>query len=286
MLDIPKTVEIAPGVHMPYVNLGGVHSHPSNYSAWLQLGGVGLDSALMYGDDVQLEVGNAIEASGRERGEFFITSKVPCCPAGFSKWCSWYSSEYPAPLSTFTQASIDARLIGVETVDLMLLHWPCDSIEDTVRAYTSLEEYALAGKARAIGISNFNASAIDALYAAMPSMRVPPSINQCGFSIGNHNKTLHGSDYQTLAKCQQKKITYSAYSPLGGLSDVDILHNPTVIAIGEAHNKSTAQVALRWATQQGVVCVTASTTPSHLASDLDIFDFTLSPAEMEALTQI
>ena len=282
--SVPTSVEIAPGVTMPFINLGGVHSHPSNYSEWLKLGGTGLDSALMYGDDVQLEVGKAVRASGIDRSRLFITSKVPCCPAaGLSSWCKWYTSEYN-DISAFTRGEIDARLLGVEVVDLMLLHWPCDTMEDTIRTYRALEDFQLAGKARAIGISNFNASAIDALYAN--KLRVPPAVNQCGFSIGGHNNTKFGRDLQTLDKCREKKITYAAYSPLGGLSGVDVLKNPTVLAVGEAHNKSSAQVALRWVTQQGVVAVTASTKASHLRGDLDIFDFTLTDDEMASLTKI
>jgi 2,5-diketo-D-gluconate reductase A len=281
---IPTTVEIAPGVNMPYINLGGVHSHPSNYSAWLELGGVGLDSALMYGDDVQVQVGSAAKASGIERKKLFITSKVPCCPAPFTKWCTWMASEYPAKLAADMQAEIDIRLLGIEVVDLMLLHWPCSEFNDTMAAYRQLEDFQLKGKARAIGISNFNASAIDHLYAA--GLRVNPAVNQCGFSIGNHDNTGYGRDFNTLKKCREKGITYSAYSPLGGLSGVDVLGNPIVKSVAAAHNKSTAQVALRWVTQQGVVAVTASTKASHLKGDLDIFDFTLTDAEMATLTKI
>ena len=218
---------------MPYVNLGGVHSHPSNYSAWLQIGGLGLDTALMYGDDVQLTVGNAIKASGIPRDKLFITTKVPCCSAADlgSSWCKWYDSEY-TDLPADTRAEIDLRLLGVASVDVMMLHWPCDAMDDTIKTYRALEKFALAGKARTIGISNFNASAIDALYAR--GLRVPPSLNQCGFSIAGHNKTLLGRDLQTLAKCKEKGITYSAYSPLGGLSGVDVLSNPTVKQVRSA----------------------------------------------------
>ena len=132
---------------MPYINLGGVHSHPSNYSAWLELGAHGLDTALMYGDDVQLHVGDAIKASGLAREKLFVTSKVPCCPAALTGWCSWYASEYK-DLDAYTRASIDARLMGVEYVDLMLLHWPCETMNETLTAYRALEEFALAGKAK------------------------------------------------------------------------------------------------------------------------------------------
>jgi len=285
----PASVEIAPGVVMPYVNLGGVHSHQSNYSAWLEVGGRGLDSALMYGDDVQLSVGNAIESSGLARDELFVTTKVPCCPAlndntGIgSSWCKWYASEY-ALLDVGTDAAIDLRLLGLENVDLMLLHWPCDTMDETVAAYRRLEDFALAGKARAIGISNFNTSAIEGLFAS--GLRVPPRINQCGFSIGHHNETALGSDMATVRTCRDKNITYSAYSPLGGLSDVDVLSDPTVVATAQKYNKATAQVALRWVVQQGIVAVTASTKASHLVSDLGIFDFALSPADMDALSRI
>ena len=87
-------------------------------------------------------------------------------------------------------------------------------------------------------------------------------------------------------KCKEKGNTYSAYSPLGGLSGVDVLSNPTVLSVAKTHNKSSAQVALRWVTQQGVVAVTASTNPAHLQGDMDIFDFTLSAQEMKELTAI
>ena len=102
-----------------------------------------------------------------------------------------------------------------------------------------------------------------------------------GYSNSQQPKNFFGVD-----KCREKKITYSAYSPLGGLSGVDVLKNPTVLAVGEAHNKSSAQVALRWVTQQGVVAVTASTKASHLRGDLGIFDFTLTDDEMASLTKI
>lgn len=280
---VPTTVEIAPGVHMPYISLGGVHYHPSNYTAWLELGGRGLDTALLYGDDVPVAVGDAIQASKVQRDRLFVTSKVPCCPASSVKWCAWYDTIYDE-LSAFERSKINARLLGIEVVDLMLLHWPCSTMEETIATYRSLEDFALAGKARAIGISNFNATVIEALYAA--GLRVPPSVNQCGFSVGEHNSSHNGRDFETLNKCKERNITYSAYSPLAGLTDVDVFSNPILKSIGQRHGKSSAQVALRWITQQGVVVVTASDNVSHLKTDLEIFDFTLSEDEMTALRQI
>ena len=102
---IPTTRRIAPGVQMPYLNCGGVHSHPSNYTAWLEVGGRGLDTAMMYGDDVQLHVGDAIAASDLPREQLFITSKVPFVPSPCYPKCMYahalrrvpYSSRCPNP---------------------------------------------------------------------------------------------------------------------------------------------------------------------------------------------
>ena len=202
---------------------------------------------------------------------------------GLTSWCKWYDSEY-ADLDAGVRGDIDLRLLGLPQVDLMLLHWPCSTMAGTIKTYRALEQFKLAGKAKAIGISNFNSSAIDALYAA--GLRVEPSVNQCGFSIGGHNESVFGRDDATLAKCKAKGITYSAYSPLGGLSHVDVLHDPRVLRVAAAHKKSAAQVALRWVIQQEVVAVTASTKIAHLEADLQVFDFSLTATEMELLAKI
>merc|ERR1712113_889994 len=98
-----------------------------------------------------------------------------------------------------------------------------------------------------------------------------------------HEFSMLGSDLATLHRCQSLGITYSAYSPLGGLSGIDVLSNPDVVAVAKACNKSTAEVALRWVVQQGVVAVTASDKASHDKSDLDIFSFSLTEDEMQRL---
>ena len=96
-------------------------------------------------------------------------------------------------------------------------------------------------------------------------------MNQCGFSIGNHNESLFGRDMQTLAKCKEKGITYSAYSPLGGLSGIDVLGNAQVKQVAATHNKNTAQVALRWVVQQGFPVITNTNSSAHMAGDLAIW---------------
>ena len=170
----------------------------------------------------------------------------------------------------------------------MLLHWSCDTMEQTVAQYTQLQGLVAAGKARAIGISNFNVTAIEALLAA-PGVTVAPAVNQCGYSIANHDGTKRpglGRDDATREYCLAHDIAYEAYSPLGGLSDVDVLGNAQVAAVAQAHGVSAAQVALRWIAQQGGLVVTAAEKAEYLAEDLDIFGFELTDAEMSTLAAI
>eukprot|EP00746_Dinoflagellata_sp_MGD_P020734 gnl/MRDRNA2_/MRDRNA2_148340_c0_seq1.p1 gnl/MRDRNA2_/MRDRNA2_148340_c0~~gnl/MRDRNA2_/MRDRNA2_148340_c0_seq1.p1 ORF type:complete len:313 (+),score=50.41 gnl/MRDRNA2_/MRDRNA2_148340_c0_seq1:116-1054(+) len=277
-----NTVRLSHGGCMPLINLGGVHSKPSNYSLWLNLGGRGLDTAWSYGNDVQKAVGDAVSASEIPRDDLFITTKVPCCPDGQSfrgYACSTWAGVSPDEVVK-KAAHIDLELLGVSYADLILLHDSCDTMEETVAAYRALEELKTNGQARAIGISNFNKTLIDAL---IKEVTVVPAVNQCGFSIGGHNNSIFGRDLETLKHCQDLGIRYSAYSPLGGLSGIDVLKDPDVMAIAAAHNKSTAEIALRWVVQQGVVAVTASDKESHDMSDLDIFSFKLTQEEMMRL---
>merc|ERR1719456_487283 len=165
----------------------------------------------------------------------------------------------------------------------MLLGSPCDTMENTVAAYRALEELRTSGKARAIGISNFNKPLINAL---MKEVTVMPAVNQCEFSICLNNTETLGSDAETLKQCQDLGITYSGYSVFGAPPRFDVLHDPDVMAVAAAHNKSTAQIALRWVVQQGVVAVTSSNKESHDRSDLDVFSFSLTQDEMTRLKKV
>lgn len=146
----------------------------------------------------------------------------------------------------------------------------------TAKYYKAMEGMIANGTARAIGISNFDAKEIDELLKVAT---IKPAVNQCQFSVGFH-------DDEALQRCKDLGITYSAYSPLGGLENpVDVLHDPDVSAVAASHNRSTAEVALRWVVQQGVVAVSSTTKESHMRSDLSIFDegFELSDEEMSRL---
>ena len=270
-------VPIAPGVEMPLLNFGFQKDH----AAAIKLGVRGIDTALVYGDDQQREVGRAVRSAEVPRSELFVTSKIPCCPSDF------YSCEGVSRNAT-ANVLHDLSVLGLAYVDLLLLHWPCVSMSDTLTTYQALEPFVASGQARAIGISNFNASAIEAM---LPHVRIKPVVNQCGFSVAGHSESssLWGRDDNTHAACIKHGIHYAAYSPLGGVAKHGtghVLHDPTVNAIAKAHNRSAAEVALRWVVQQGVLAVTSSDNPEHIQSDLATFDFTLTAAEMAALAQV
>ena len=286
--SVPR-VEIAPGVMMPLLFFGV----QDNHTMAVELGARGLDTANVYGDPQQREVGQAVRAAaaaGIPRKDLFVTTKIECCPGkafmgrGGGLLCLARGNPTKNILHDFS-------VLGVDYVDLMLLHWPCDDMEDTVRTYQAMEALLSMGgvdgkRARAIGVSNFNSSA---LAAFLPRVRTKPAVNQCGYSIAGHSESHWGRDDATVRTCERHGITYSAYSPLGGWAKGGtghVLNDPTVNAVAAAHSTSAAAIALRWVTSQGIVAVTSSNKPSHVAGDLSSFDVDLSTEEMHKLAQV
>ena len=261
------------------------------------MGGRGLDSALTYGDATQEKLAAAIKASGLPRSEIFVTTKVPCCPGSWDGQPIAACSKPEFSGSITKDVASDTKILG--QLDLLLLHWPCDTVEHTLAAWTELEAALAAGHTRAIGISNANATLLAQL---LPKTKVKPAVNQCGHSIGAHNYNRSGSHSvcpghvcpgsamgggdDTLAFCEKHGIAYSAYSPLGGLSGLDVFKDPTVIAVAKAHKVSAAQVALRWLVQQNITLVTAANELEYIEEDLDVFSFALSAQEMRTLAAL
>jgi len=266
-----SSIEVAPGVMMPLLNAG-----IGDRSIWVSAGGRGLDTAFIYGDGDQRSAGTTIAKSGLARSELFVTTKVPCCPSNFVACQS---------MDTAGNLQHDLDMLGISQVDVMLLHWPCTTLEETLATYKHLEEFYQQGKARAIGVSNFNASLLDKF---LPEVKVRPAVNQVGFSIGGHSTTesAWGRDDVTLAKCKEQGIHLTAYSPLGGITKVDVMHDPTVLAVGHAHNRSAAQVGLRWLVQQEIPIITSTSSADHAKSDLEVFTFNLTDTEMAELRRV
>lgn len=213
---------------------------------------------------------------------------MPCCHTDVFGPCA---AEFNGTIAQ--DVARNQALLGPEPVDLTLLHWPCRTVEETLQAWRGLEAALAAGHTRSIGVSNFNATLLEQL---LPSMKVKPAVNQCGHSIAHHtaNQTakslLHGypgGDDATVAYCRKQGIQYSAYSPLGGLSGLDVFENPTVKSVAAVHNVSAAQVALRWLVQRNITVVTAADREEYIAEDIALFSWgDLSPEEMATLDAV
>lgn len=308
LCSIP-TVEIAPGIEMPMITMGGVNKtlypdYPdySNYSLWIELGGRGFDSAWEY--RTQGGVARAMAASGIPREQLFLTTKIPgslhggCCgcpgaspPGSCLKDCHGVcfpaSGHYTADNAT-AYIMEDLRLLfenGVDYIDLLLLHEPCDYLApypynasaESGAIYGAMEaaylsrDPALKGRIKSIGVSNFDGEMLTLLAA---TNKVKPAVNQCRMSVGEYDKATHEF-------CRRHGITYQAYSTLHGN-----LKDPAVTAAAAAHNVTVQQVTMRWVAQLGVPFVTASESEAYDRADMAIFDFTLTDAEMEAISNV
>lgn len=255
------------GVTMPALGLGVYQSAPEETAAAvaeaLRIGYRHIDTAAAYRNE--REVGEGIRLSGVDRGDVFIETKV---------WVSDYG--YDQTLHAFEKS---AGKLGVDTLDLLILHQPVPSRFDTViAAYRALETLLRDGRVRAIGVSNFMPHHLDAL---LDETEIVPAINQV---------ELH--PYFTQPDVQKADAAHGiltqAWSPIGGITFYpgwgderrSVMQDPTVAELAAAHGKTPAQVMLRWHLQEGRSAIPKSVTPSRIAENFDVFDFELSAAEL------
>lgn len=214
-----------------------------------------IDTASIYGNEEG--VGRAIAYSGIPREELFITSKLWNDDHGFDE-----------TLEAF-ETSLDH--LGLDYLDLYLMHWPLASREVRSETWRAMEQIYESGRVRAIGVSNFNISHLDELLETAVTM---PAINQI---------ELH--PYLTQAKirtyCENIGIVIESWSPLmrGG----ELLTNPTISGIANAHGKESAQIILRWHIQSGLIAIPKSVTPERIEENISIFNFELTDDEMQRI---
>ncbi len=224
-------------------------------SAALEIGCRLIDTAAAYGNEAA--VGRAIAASGIPRAELFITTKLATKDQGFSK----------APQACI--ASLER--LGLDYVDLYLIHWPAPSLGNYVDAWGGLIQARGDGYARSIGVSNFTE---DHLTAAIDLTFVTPAVNQIELHPLLSQAEMRNSD-------AQHNVVTQSYTPLvlGRLMD-----NPTVTSIAGEYGKTPAQVLLRWNLQLGNAVIFRSSKAERIASNIDVFDFELAVEHMEAIT--
>jgi diketogulonate reductase-like aldo/keto reductase len=267
MLDV-TTLTLNNGVTMPALGLG-VFQTPAEetraaVTAALAAGYRHIDTAAAYGNERQ--VGEAVHNSGVNRSEVFLETKI---------WISDYG--YDQTLHGFDKS---ARKLGVDQIDLLILHQALPSqFELTLEAYRALETLLGDGKVRAIGVSNFM---VDHLTTLLDKTTVVPAVNQ----IEVHPYFAQ-RDVQTLNA--EHHILTQAWSPIGGITfyrdgqHTSTLQDPVISGIAQAHDKTPAQVMLRWHLQQGRSVIPKSTKPQRIAENIDVFDFDLTTEELAAI---
>ncbi len=217
-----------------------------------------IDTAKVYGNE--LGVGQAIANSSIPREELFITTKVWNADQGYEN----------------TIKAFDASLekLGIDYVDLYLIHWPTPKFDQYVETYKALENLYKEGRSKAIGVCNFD---IEHLERIMEECEVKPAINQVECHPYLQQKELR--DF-----CKKHDIQVEAYSPL--MNGTYIMENKVIQEIAEQHGKTPAQIILRWHVQNDVVVIPKTVTPSRMKENLDVLDFELTEADMERITTL
>ena len=256
-VDLASTVELNGGVMIPWVGLGVFKSPPGRETEqavrWaLEIGYRHIDTAAYYQNEA--DVARGLAASGVPREKVFITTKVWNADQGFDQ-----------TLKAFDRSR---RALGTDVVDLYLIHWPVrGKFVDTWRA---LEKLRADGKVRAIGVSNFLVHHIQEL---MRASSVPPALNQVEFHPFLVQKELLDFD-------EKNGIRHEAWSPLTRGRRLD---DPVVTEIARKHERTNAQVILRWDLQLGVVTIPKSIHRERILENSRVFDFQLDPDDMARL---
>jgi len=222
----------------------------------LEVGYRHIDTAMIYRNEGA--VGRAIAKSGIPRDELFVTTKL------------WNSDQGSETAAQALQTSLD--LLGLDQVDLYLIHWPAPLRDQFVETWLVLEDLHRAGLTKAIGVSNFQKEHLERVLEAGS---IVPAVNQV---------ELHPAFQQRELRAFQEPlgILTEAWGPLGQ-AKYDLSELPGLVDIAKAHGKSLAQVVLRWHLQEGIIIFPKSSKKERLQENLDVFDFELTSDDMAAI---
>ena len=244
---------------MPVFGLGTYHSTGAGINdiiaGALRLGYRHIDTAAFYRNE--REIGEAIRKSGIDRGEIFITTKL------------WNDDQgYDNALAAFN-ASLDK--LGLDYMDLYLIHFPVYGKRQ--ESWRALEQILVDGRARAVGVSNYMEWHLHELLENSESV---PSVNQVEFHPFLYQRDL-------LDFCSSKDIRLEAYSPL---TKGRRLHDPTLGELAREYDKTPAQILIRWSLQHDLIVIPKSINPDRIRENADVFDFSISPEDMERLNSL
>ncbi|MFE4643107.1 aldo/keto reductase [Streptomyces sp. NPDC056730] len=260
MNSVPNVV-LNNGVRIPQLGFGvfqvGDEETTGAVLTALEAGYRSIDTAAVYGNENG--VGRAIASSGLPRDELFITTKL------------WNDDQgYDSTLAAF-DASL-ARL-GLDRVDLYLIHWPTPARDPYLHTWRPLEKLLADGRTRSIGVSNFQPAHLQRL---LDETGIVPAVNQVELHPGLQQEELR--DFHA-----QHGIATEAWSPL---AQGALLQEEALTEIAGRHGKTPAQVVLRWHLQLGNIVIPKSVTPARIRENIDVFDFELSAGDMAALATL
>ncbi len=254
MSDVP-IITLNNGVEIPQLGFGVFQIEPAQTRAAtlvaFEVGYRHIDTAQMYGNEA--EVGEALRESGLSRGEVFITSKLN---NGFHA--------YDDALREFDRS---LERMQLEHLDLFLVHWPLPGVGDFVETWRAMQEIYRSGRSKAIGVSNFQPHHLRRLHA---ETEISPAVNQ----IEVHPYLTQD---EVRAFDAEHGIATEAWSPI---AQGKVLDDPVLERIAKGHNKTTAQVTLRWHIQRGDIVFPKSVTRSRVKENFELFDFELDEVEM------
>ena len=254
------TIKLSSGYDMPIVGLGTYSLHGAtcinSVKSAIASGFRKFDTASVYGNEE--EVGQGIRESGMPREEIFVATKL-------------YPNQYSNPEAAIEEC---LRKLDIGYIDLMLLHHPGT---DDVKAYKAMEKQVAAGKIRSIGVSCYYVKEIDEF---LPKVNIRPVLVQ-------NEVHPYYQDTEVVEHLHDLGIVVEAWYPLGGRGhQKELLSDPVLSKIAARHNKSVAQVILRWDLQRGVVIIPGSSNPDHIKENISIFDFSLTDDEMEQIAAL
>jgi 2,5-diketo-D-gluconate reductase A len=257
-MSVPN-VQLNDGHSIPQLGFGVFQVDPGEtapaVSEALEVGYRHIDTAEMYGNE--RGVGEAIRASGLDRGELYVTSKL--------------NNGFHRPDDARRAFDHTLAELGFEYVDLFLIHWPLPTLYngDFVSTWRTLEEFRQDGRARSIGVSNFQVEHLERLAAETETV---PAVNQ----IELHPYLLNA---EVRAYDEAHGIATEAWSPI---AQGEVLDDPVITAIAERLGRTPAQVVLRWHIQRGNIVFPKSVTPERIRENFEIFDFELGDIEQIA----
>jgi diketogulonate reductase-like aldo/keto reductase len=273
--SLTDTFTLSNGVKIPCIGFGTWQTPDGDTTikavkAALAAGYKHIDTAAAY--DNEQSVGRGIKESGVDRKDIFVTSKLFNTFHGYEK----------------TKAAFEKTMadLGLEYLDLYLIHWPNPKAfrdqweKANAETWRAFEEFYKAGRIKAIGVSNFHAHHLAALDKTAV---VKPMVNQIRITPGDYKADL-------IKTSRERGMLIEAYSPLGGteggMMGTSLLKSPLLQELGKKYGKSPAQICVRWVLQQDFLPLPKSTSAEHIAANAKIFDFELSPQDLEALTKL